>query len=98
MVLSLRRVEVGTDGAVTLLGSGAGIAGGVLVAAAGMWALRLRPVEAGIALVAGVGGLFFDSFLGATVERRGWIGNDLVNFASTVFAAGVAVGLLWIVR
>jgi uncharacterized protein (TIGR00297 family) len=98
MVLSLRRVEVGTDGAVTLLGSGAGIAAGGLIAAMGMWALRLRAAEAGIALVAGVGGLFFDSFLGATVERRGWIGNDLVNFASTVFAAGVAVGLLWIVR
>ena len=98
MVLSLQGVEVGTDGAVTLLRSGAGIAGGVLVAAAGMWALRLRPVEAGIALVAGVGGLFFDSLLGATVERRGWIGNDLVNFASTMFAAGMAVGLLWILR
>ena len=98
MVLGLRRVEVGTDGAVTLLGSGAGIAGGALVAAVGMWALRLRPGEAGIAFVAGVGGLFFDSLLGATVERRGWIGNDLVNFFSTVFAAGVAVGLLWILR
>jgi uncharacterized membrane protein len=39
---------------------------------------------------AGIGGLVFDSWLGATVERRGWLGNDLVNFSSTVFAAGVA--------
>jgi uncharacterized protein (TIGR00297 family) len=94
MVLSLRRAEPGTDGAVTLLGSIAGIAAGALVAAVGMWALRLRPAEAAVALVAGVGGLFFDSLLGATVERRGWIGNDLVNFSSTAFAAAVAVGLL----
>jgi uncharacterized membrane protein len=43
-----------------------------------------------IALAAGAGGLFFDSFLGATMERRGWIGNDLVNFASTLFAAVLA--------
>ena len=28
--------------------------------------------------------------LGATVERRGWLGNDPVNFASTVFAAVTA--------
>ena len=98
MVLSLRRVEPGTDGAVTLLGSIAGIAAGALVAAVGMWALRLRPAEAAIALVAGVGGLFFDSLLGATVERRGWIGNDLVNFSSTVFAAAAAVGLLALLR
>ena len=27
------------------------------------------------------------SLLGATLERRGWIGNDLVNFSSTAFAA-----------
>ncbi len=30
MVLSLKRVEVGTDGAVTLLGSGAGILAGAI--------------------------------------------------------------------
>jgi uncharacterized membrane protein len=41
-------------------------------------------------LGAGIGGLFFDSLLGATVERRGWIGNDLVNFTSTLFAAALA--------
>lgn len=91
MVLSLKRVEVGTDGAVTLLGSGAGILAGALVAAAGLWGLNLNVREACIAFVAGVCGLFFDSLLGATVERRGWLGNDLVNFSSTVFAAGVAV-------
>jgi uncharacterized membrane protein len=39
---------------------------------------------------AGCAGLLFDSLLGATVERRGWLGNDLVNFASTVFAAAAA--------
>jgi uncharacterized membrane protein len=38
-------------------------------------------------------GLFFDSLLGATAERRGWIGNDLVNFASTLVAALIATAL-----
>ena len=41
MVLSLKRVEVGTDGAVTLLGSGAGILAGALVAVAGLWGLEV---------------------------------------------------------
>jgi uncharacterized protein (TIGR00297 family) len=91
MLLTLHHVEPGADGAVTLLGSLSGIAGGASVSAVGMWALRLRPSQAAIALFAGICGLFFDSFLGATVERRGWIGNDLVNFTSTLFAAALAV-------
>jgi uncharacterized membrane protein len=44
-------------------------------------------------LIAATAGLFFDSLLGATVERRGWIGNDAVNFASTGFAAAIALFL-----
>ena len=90
MLLTLKRVDPGADGAVTLLGSLAGITGGAFVAAVGMWALRLRPSQAAIALLAGICGLFFDSLLGASVERRGWIGNDLVNFTSTLFAAILA--------
>jgi uncharacterized protein (TIGR00297 family) len=95
MLLMLQRVDPGADGAVTLLGSLAGITGGACVGVVGMWALRLRPSQAFIALFAGICGLFFDSFLGATVERRGWIGNDLVNFTSTLFAAAVAAVIYW---
>ena len=40
---------------------------------------------------AGCAGLVFDSILGATVERLGWLGNDLVNFASTFFAGFLAL-------
>jgi uncharacterized protein (TIGR00297 family) len=90
MITSLRRVAPGTDGAVTALGSCAGVAGGAVVAIAGGWAMHLGVRGAAVALGAGVCGLFFDSLVGATLERRGWVGNDLVNFASTVFAAGLA--------
>jgi len=94
MVTNLRRVAPGTDGAVTVLGSGAGVVGGAMVAGAGAWAMHLEGRAALVALGAGVCGLFFDSLVGATLERRGWLGNDLVNFASTVFAAGLA-GVLY---
>ena len=39
-------------------------------------------------------GLFFDSLLGATLERRGRINNDAVNFLSTLAAALFAGPLL----
>ncbi len=94
LITSLRRVEPGTDGAITWLGTLAGAAGAALVAAVGFWAMRMTPVQAAVALVAGVAGLLFDSMLGATAERRGWLGNDLVNFSSTMFAVGFAVLLL----
>ena len=90
LIAGLRRVEPGTDGAVTLLGSSAGIVAGAAVAIAGGWAMHLTAGAMLTALVAGACGLFFDSLLGATVERRGWIGNDLVNFTSTLFAAVLA--------
>ena len=90
LIAGLRRVESGTDGAVTFLGSCAGVAAGALVAIAGGWAIHLSLRAVLTTLAAGICGLFFDSLLGATVERRGWIGNDLVNFTSTLFAAVLA--------
>jgi uncharacterized protein (TIGR00297 family) len=90
LITGLRRVEPGTDGGVTLLGSCAGVAAGALVAIAGGWAMHLSAGAILTSLGAGVGGLFFDSLMGATLERRGWIGNDLVNFTSTLFAAASA--------
>jgi len=41
--------------------------------------------------VAGTLGSFADSYLGALLERRGWIGNDAVNFLSTTIAALIAI-------
>jgi uncharacterized protein (TIGR00297 family) len=90
LITGMRRVEPGTDGAVTLLGSCAGVAGGALVSIAGEWAMHLSAGAILTTFGAGVGGLFFDSLLGATLERRGWMGNDLVNFTSTLFAAALA--------
>jgi uncharacterized membrane protein len=42
--------------------------------------------------------MLFDSVLGATLERRGLLGNDGVNFVSTVFAADVALLFSWLNR
>ncbi|WP_263385259.1 DUF92 domain-containing protein [Granulicella arctica] len=83
-------VPVGTDGGISIAGTTLGAAGAgivVLVTAAVGW----LPWAMGLVVFgAGVAGLLFDSYLGATVERRGWLGNDLVNFCSTLFAAALA--------
>jgi uncharacterized protein (TIGR00297 family) len=88
MLTSWRRVPSGQDGGVSLGGTVAGIVGAGVVVAAGSLHHALWPNKV-LVFVAACAGLFFDSFLGATLERRGWLGNDLVNFSSTLFAAAV---------
>jgi uncharacterized protein (TIGR00297 family) len=94
LLTTFRRVPPGTDGAMSLLGTAAGALAAAIVAATGMFAMRMTLAQTTIAFTGGIAGLFFDSLLGATVERKGWLGNDLVNFSSTVFAAAVALALM----
>jgi len=94
MITTLRACEPGTDGGVSLVGTLAGVIAAGIVAGIGTWALRGRFPLFWISAAGGVFGLFFDSLLGATLERRGWLNNDAVNFLSTASAAGFALGLL----
>ena len=46
-----------------------------------------------IALGAALAGNLFDSFLGATIQRRRLVTNGIVNFAGTSVAGALALGL-----
>ncbi|HUH62586.1 MAG TPA: DUF92 domain-containing protein [Terracidiphilus sp.] len=96
MITTLRQVEPGTDGAITLPGTLAGMAGAAIVAGVGIIALRGDLTLFAICCVGGVFGLFFDSLLGATLEQRGWLNNDLVNFLSTASAAAFAICAIYL--
>jgi len=87
MLTSLRKVDAGADGAISLAGTLAGVLAAAAVAGAGAWALQGGPAMLWVSWAGGVFGLFFDSLLGATLERRGWLNNDAVNFLSTSSAA-----------
>ena len=98
MITTMRQDEPGTDGAISLVGTLAGAATAVIVAAAGSMALNGGSAMFWISCAGGVFGLFFDSLLGATLERRGWLNNDAVNFLSTASAAAFALGLLTLMQ
>jgi len=86
LITDFRPVPVGMNGGISLAGTLAGMAAAVAVAAvctatrmiAWHW---LLPVA-----VAGTLGMFVDSLLGATLQRRRWLNNDAVNLLSTLVA------------
>ena len=87
------RVPPGTDGAITLAGTAAGCTAAAIVVLTAIPTLRLDLRQAAIAFIAAIAGLFADSLIGATLERRGWLNNDSVNFLSTAIAALIALTL-----
>lgn len=98
MLTTLRAVEPGTDGAVSVAGTLAGVAAAGVVAAAGTWALNGDARVFAVSCGGGVFGLVFDSLLGATAERAGGLNNDAVNFLSTGAAAGFALAVMGSLR
>lgn len=94
LLTTLRRVPAGTDGAISLPGTLAGVMAALIVSASGAWALGGKATLLWVALLGGVFGFFVDSLLGATLERWNWLGNDGVNFLSTAAAAASAFALL----
>jgi len=97
MITNLRRVVPGTDGGITIAGTAAGVLAAGVVALAGYAAFHLRLTDLLVIWAAGIFGLFFDSLLGATLERAGWVNNDAVNFVSTASAVGCALVLLGVI-
>ena len=91
MITDLRAAAIGTNGAISVEGTLSGCIAASMVAwvsaAVGVVPWHWTPVVA----VAGVAGMFLDSVLGATWENSGRMGNDSVNFVSTVFAADLAL-------
>ena len=83
----------GTDGAVTVAGTAAGFGAAVVIGAILALAAGLGWTAFVVCLCGGIAGTFADSLLGATLERRSLIGNNTVNFLSTLVAAAVAFAL-----
>lgn len=98
LLTTLRPVPPGTDGGISIAGTLAGLGGAASVALVGCFTMNLGGLQSLIAFAAAALGLFADSLLGATLERKGWIGNDLVNFASTAVAAACALAFLLLAR
>ncbi len=94
LITTFRAVPRGTDGAVSLAGTVAGLFASLLVSLLG-FAIGLYALTGmWIVVVAAFLGTLTESYLGATLEKRGYLNNELTNFSNTVAGAAAAIGLL----
>ena len=94
LLTSFKRVPPGTEGAVSLEGTFAGIFASLLLA--------LVATAAGVTIgwqglvavvVAAFVGNTLESIIGSTIERLPFINNEVTNFINTVIGAGAAIGI-----
>jgi uncharacterized protein (TIGR00297 family) len=99
LVTTFKPVPAGTDGAVSLEGTLAGI-GGAMVLAVAAWAIgMISPGGAAVVVTAAFIGATVESYLGATFEQAKLIDNELVNFTNTVIGGLTACALfVWFLR
>jgi uncharacterized protein (TIGR00297 family) len=93
LITTWERVPAGTDGGITIAGSIAGMAAGVITVAVAAVGGLISTSQLWIPVAAGFAGMLFDSLLGATLQRRGWISNQTVNLCATLAAAVLACGI-----
>lgn len=94
LITTWKPVPSGTDGGISLTGTLSGLLAAAVTAGCG-FAMDLLPLHAAIvAGCAGTAGMVVDSLLGALLERRGYLNNDVVNLLSTATAAVIAFALI----
>jgi uncharacterized protein (TIGR00297 family) len=85
-IITLKKDQRGLDGVVSLEGTFIGLLGAAIIAIVyclfNGWGIALAYI-----VTAGFIGNVIDSILGATLERRGLIGNNVVNFLNTATGA-----------
>jgi uncharacterized protein (TIGR00297 family) len=98
MITDFREAPIGTNGAISVEGTLAGCVAACIVswvsASCGLVDWHWTPVIA----LAGISGMFLDSVMGATWENAGKMGNNSVNFVSTVCAADLALVVAMLMR
>ncbi len=94
LISTFQKVDPGTNGAVSVLGTAVGIVGAAIIGIAA-YLLGIMPnplVAIMVSIISGTVGCFADSLLGAFLENRHIITNEHVNLIATI--VGAIVGIL----
>lgn len=96
MVTTLEKVPPGTDGGVSVMGTVWAFLGAVVASVVGWAVIYPADLFSGLVLIpifAGFFGCFADSFLGATLETKGYINKYSNNFITMLMGSLLAVAI-----
>jgi uncharacterized protein (TIGR00297 family) len=92
LITTFRSVPKGTEGAVSLEGTIAGVVGSLLLAAIGYGLGLISLGGLGICVLAALVATTIESLIGATVQEQfDWLTNELVNVINTLVGAVCAL-------
>lgn len=94
LITTLRPVPVGTEGAISLEGTVAGVLASIVICSLGVFFGILSVPAAGLCVIAAFVGTMVESYLGATLETMKIIDNELINFMNTLVGAATAMILV----
>ncbi|CAN0145497.1 unnamed protein product [Phaeothamnion confervicola] len=95
LVTTLKPVPPGTEGAVSLEGTAAGVIGSLILAGFGVAAGLVSAATVVPCLIAAFVATTFESLLGATTQGRlPWLTNEFINFVNTAVGAALAMVLV----
>jgi uncharacterized protein (TIGR00297 family) len=90
LITTGQKVVPGTNGAITAVGTASGAVAAIMVALVFYGLGEVGRASFLVIAFSGIAGMIGDSLLGATIEGHARLGNNAVNFISTVIAAAIA--------
>jgi len=91
LITTMKSVPVGTDGAISIEGTILGVLSAALIGAEGYLLHLISLSSIIVVVIAAFIGTTVESILGATIERRKWVSNEVVNFINISIGAGVSM-------
>ena len=91
LITTMKSVPVGTDGAISIEGTILGVSSAALIGAEAYLLQLISLSSIIIVVIAAFIGTTVESVLGATIERRKWVSNEVVNFINISTGAGVSM-------
>lgn len=98
LITTLKAVPRGTEGAVSLEGTLAGIVASVAIALIAWTVGLITPVGIGVCIISAFIATNVESVIGATVQEKiNWLTNEIVNIINTLVGAIVAIAIMAII-